>query len=91
MYESRRATATWWLGRDITRSMAKKPVMTYSYSATTRSAGEHVFNELVEEFKKTGGQFRTKGEGFRDSLFLGRYLFRGVESKFPGAAGPWTG
>lgn len=86
LYEARRATATWWLGRDITRSMAKKPVMTYSYSATTRSAGEHVFNELVEEFKKTGGQFRMRGEGFRDSLFLGRYLFRGVEAKFPGAA-----
>ena len=86
LYSSRRATAMWWLGREVTRSMAKKPVMTYAYSATTRSAGEHVFNELVAEFKKTGGQFRMKGEGFRDSLFLGRYLFRGVEAKFPGAA-----
>lgn len=87
LYGPRRATAMWWLDREITRSMAKKPVMTYSYSATTRSAGEHVFNELVQEFKETGGQFREKGWGFKDSLFLGRYLFRGVETKFPGAAG----
>lgn len=82
----RRTRAEWWLRKGITRAMAKRPVMTFCYSATARSAGEHIFQCLIEDFAKTGDSWREKGEGFRDCLFLGNLLFEEVKKAFPAAA-----
>lgn len=82
----RAVRARWWLGKGVTRAMAKKPVMTFCYSATVRSAAEHVFACMLEDFKVTGDTWRKQGEGFRDCLYLGEILFAGIREMFPKAA-----
>lgn len=82
----RRQRAEWWLGKGITRAMAKKPVMTYCYSATTRSAAEHCFAEVLADVEAGTAQWRKPGEGFRDCIYLGDLLFQGIEAMFPKAA-----
>nr|DAN37484.1 MAG TPA: DNA directed RNA polymerase [Caudoviricetes sp.] len=78
--------ASWWLAKGITRSMAKKPVMTYCYSATIRSAAEHCFQEVLPDIESGVATWREPGSGYRDCLYLGRLLFEGIEAMFPKAA-----
>lgn len=84
-----RAKAAWWVQQGITRKMAKKPVMTYCYSATPRSAGESVYTELVAKYGKPSAENpweRQRGHGYKDAMWLGVRLHAQVEKEFPKAA-----
>ena len=72
-----------WLGRGISRSQAKKPVMTYVYGATLRGTAEWLeINALAD--RKEG---EAKGERNCDVATYGaKALFTGIEATVPAAA-----
>lgn len=76
--------ANWWVGTGISRSMAKKPVMTYVYGATLLGTSEFVANEVVVEM---GLEFPTNDKGNHVyPMYCAKKLFRGVEATVPMAA-----
>lgn len=71
----------WWKDRGIPRSMAKRPVMTYVYSATLRSCIDYVTEELVEE----GVEIPSGYSYISLSTPIGKALRKAVEATVPKA------
>lgn len=77
-----KANALRWLSSGVERGLAKKPVMTYCYSATLMGA-THSVRAYVE---KETPQFIVKGpEAFDHYQYMAKKLFKGIELSVPSA------
>ena len=70
-----------WLDIEITRNLAKKPVMTFPYGATARGVADFVADHLTQQGWHAEG-FTTNQMG----MYMGRVLFAAVEDTVPAAA-----
>lgn len=75
------AIAQWWASQGIPRALAKKPVMTYCYSATLRGATDFVGEYLVAEGIKVPEHIGT----IQAAGYLGKKLFYGIAATVPSA------
>lgn len=70
-----------WLDIEITRNLAKKPVMTYPYGATARGVADFVGDYLLDlGWAVEGVSSNQMG------MYMGRVLFAAVEATVPAAA-----
>lgn len=77
-----RAMAMWWVEHSIARSLAKKPVMTYCYSATLRGTAEYIQYTLTEE----GIKFPEHIRKYDLCHYAAKKLFVGIANTVPAAA-----
>lgn len=70
-----------WLDIEISRALAKKPVMTYPYGATVRGVADHV----AEYLHSIGWHVDGVSHGAM-GMYMGRVLFSSVEDTVPAAA-----
>lgn len=81
LQSSRSVMAELWLETNMTRDLAKKPVMTYVYNAKARSVSTHARKWLQEQgFNKGGVSVFTMGD------YLCKLLFAAIASTVPAAA-----
>jgi DNA-directed RNA polymerase len=77
-----RGFAEWWAGIGISRTLAKKPVMTYVYGATLKGTAEYIEDTLVDE----GVQFPEGWQALKCCMYAARKLFQGIKGTVPAAA-----
>ena len=78
-----RGMALWWLQTGIPRGMAKKPVMTYVYSATLRGVAEFIEAYVEDEMPGVMWPDQTKSRQY--STYAARKLFQGIAATVPAA------
>ncbi|QDH84672.1 putative RNA polymerase [Achromobacter phage vB_AxyP_19-32_Axy23] len=76
------ARAAWWRENGIPRDWAKKPVMTYSYSATVLGTADH----LTDKMEEYGTLIPPGMRMHRLAAYGGKKLFDGIASTNPAAA-----
>ena len=76
-----RCMAQFWLEVGVSRTMAKKPVMTYVYGATLRGTAQYVLGLLEEE----GITIPEHIPAFSTCVYLARKLFQGIGRTVPSA------
>lgn len=82
-----RELAQWVLQVGISRDVAKKPVMTYVYSATLRGTAEYIRAELQSSVLPAKGmQWLDEFKSFEHSMYIAKALFKGIEETVPAAA-----
>ncbi len=74
--------ATWWLATGITRTMAKKPVMTFVYGATLKGTADFIREYIEAELKLEWPEEKTS---FLYSQYAAKKLFQGIAATCPSA------
>jgi len=74
--------AQYWLSNGVPRSMAKRPVMTYTYGGTLQSSSEYVVGSMYEASMEPLELYSL----YKLGMYVSRHLRQGVESAVPRAA-----
>ncbi len=74
--------AAWWLKTGITRSMAKKPVMTYVYGATLLGTSSFI-REYIEN--ETDEEWPDPTQSYLYAQYAAQKLFQGIAATVPSA------
>ena len=81
------ALAAWCVRVGISRSLAKKPVMTYVYGATLRGTAEHIETVLGKEIlPDVGEEWLDEFKTFEHCMYIAKKLFQGIAAAVPAAA-----
>lgn len=79
------AMAAWALKFGISRNMAKKPVMTYVYSATVTGTAFHIESVMLEELREVNQVFPEDLSSYKVAMYLAGKLFEGIATVVPSA------
>jgi DNA-directed RNA polymerase len=76
--------AKWWLDVGISRTMAKKPVMTYVYGATLRGTARYIEEVIAQDMPHV--VYPDPNRSFMYCSYCARKIFEGIEATVPAAA-----
>jgi len=81
--EDTREMAAWWVETGISRTLAKKPVMTYVYGATLSGTTSFIQDHIVHDLKKP---WPRPSASYKYSQYAAKKLFQGIAATVPAAA-----